>query len=253
MKNKSKIIILGLSIIIALLIVIILLILKGTIPIKQNQSKKINNNINEQSKQESKEKTPKNYFSIIPEQLKEDTITKDINMGEEETEKLIFSRDNNGYDNLIIGDKEVEKEEQESFDQITVYNDIIIISSHEFLMQYLKIYNLLGSKIKDLSEFTDEQNRYFASWGSYSETEKFHVEKDGTIYIPGSKHRQGWGKDYINNNGETIDYCQKEDKNQEEVISAIFKLKYKGNKKFSNITFEKMLNQAKDYEGFQCN
>ena len=232
---------------------IILLILKGTIPIKQNQSKKINNNINEQSKQESKEKTPKNYFSIIPEQLKEDTITKDINMGEEEIEKLIFSRDNNGYDNLIIGDKEVEKEEQESFDQITVYNDIIIISSHEFLMQYLKIYNFLGNKIKDLSEFTDEQNRYFVSWGSYSETEKFHVEEDGTIYIPGSKHRQGMAKDYINNNGETIDYCQKEDKNQEEVISAIFKLKYKGNKEFSNITFEKMLNQAKDYEGFQCN
>ena len=133
----------------------------------------------------------------------------------------------------------------ESFKQVTVYNDIIITFIQESLSSQMIIFDFNANELKNITIFDDEQNRKFAIYPRYSQTEFFNVTNDGIISFVGTKHTQGEANTYILDTGNTVNLCN-ENISDDSIVSGIFKMTYTGNNSFSDITYSSTKTTVKD-------
>lgn len=115
------------------------------------------------------------------------------------------------------------------------------------------IYDLDGTEVKTISRFIDKDGNQYQIYPSYSQNEIFNISDDGTISFAGTKHIQGGSSSsYINNLGETIDLCENGNEyKDDEIVSAIFKMKYLGNYKFDDISYVSTKTTIKDIRNCQ--
>lgn len=245
-KKSNKVTIILLVIIIIILLALLVLSLTGTITLKETE-----NNDNE-------EPTPEvTTLSEITTILTDESITQEClngctkNINIDSTQYNIYASEKQ----LKLNNQEIIKYDENSTDsilQVTNYQDIIIVLERHSLSVNLKIYDKTGIQIKEIGTFTDEQARLFNTYLRYNDTEDFHVDEDGTIYILGTKHIQGVANTYLTDAGDTIDLCtQGQEIQDDEIVSGIFKFSYLGNSNFSDIKYFSTNSTIKDIK--ECN
>ena len=104
-----------------------------------------------------------------------------------------------------------------------------------------------------LKQYLDLDGNQYQIYPSYSQNEIFNISDDGTISFAGTKHIQGGlSSSYINNLGETIDLCESGNEYKDnDIVSAIFKMKYLGNYKFDDISYVSTKTTIKDIRNCQ--
>ena len=115
------------------------------------------------------------------------------------------------------------------------------------------IYDIDGNEIKTITRFIDKDSNQYQIYPSYSPNAIFNISEDGTISFAGTKHIQGGSaSSYITNLGETIDLCESGNEYKDnEIVSAIFKMKYLGNYKFDEISYVSTKTTIKDIRNCQ--
>ena len=162
----------------------------------------------------------------------------------------------NGEETLYVSSKEIKlgntqilklADGAEYLKQVSVYNNIIITGQSFSLGYSMIIYDFSGKEIKKITLFNDEQGRIFNVYPRYSENEYFNVSSDGVISFLGTKHTQGAANTYIDDTGNTVDLCtQGIAINDNEIVSGIFKMTYKGDNSFDDIIYVSTKTTVKD-------
>ena len=166
--------------------------------------------------------------------------------------------------NEIENQENTSVKENEDKDTKEVLNNISVIFSEEKECEngcQKKISTTSGEKtlyvsqseVKTISRFIDKDGNQYQIYPSYSQNEIFNISDDGTISFAGTKHIQGGlASSYITNLGETIDLCENGNEyKDDEIVSAIFKMKYLGNYKFDDISYVSTKTTIKDIRNCQ--
>ena len=239
-----------------ILILVVLCILFATNTITFNH-KEIKNEIENQKNTSTKENEDKdtkevlNNISVIFSEEKECENGCQKKISTTSGEKILYV----SQSEIKLDDKVIYKaaEGPISLLQVSVYNDIVIFFETESLISKMYIYDINGNEIKTITRFSDKDGNQYQIYPSYSQNEIFNISEDGTISFAGTKHTQGGAaSSYITNLGETIDLCESGNEyKDDEIVSAIFKMKYLGNYKLDDISYVSTKTTIKDIRNCQ--
>ena len=253
-KKNNKGIIILMGVIIVILAVLCILFATNTITFNHKEIKNEIENQKNTSTKENEDKDTKevlNNISVIFSEEKECENGCQKKISTTSGEKILYV----SQSEVKLGDKVVYKavEGPISLLQVSVYNDIMIFFETESLISKMYIYDLDGTEVKTISRFIDKDGNQYQIYPSYSQNEIFNISDDGTISFAGTKHIQGGlASSYITNLGETIDLCENGNEyKDDEIVSAIFKMKYLGNYKFDDISYVSTKTTIKDIRNCQ--
>ena len=249
-KRNNNIVIILMGVIIIILAVLCVLFATNTITFNHKEIKNEKENQENTSVKEDKEKVSNNISVIFSEEKEcENGCQKKISTTS--GEKILYV----SQSEVKLGDKVVYKaaEGPISLLQVSVYNDVMIFFETESLISKMYIYDLDGTEVKTISRFIDKDGNQYQIYPSYSQNAIFNISDDGTISFAGTKHIQGGSSSsYITNLGETIDLCESGNEyKDDEIVSAIFKMKYLSNYKFDNISYVSTKTTIKDIRNCQ--
>ncbi len=251
--NNNKIIIILIDIIIVILAVLCILFATNTITFnyKEQDTYKKPHPEDTSVKEDKEIKEVLNDISIIFSEEKECENGCQKKVSTTSGEKILYV----SQSEVKLGDKVVYKaaEGPISLLQVSVYNDVMIFFETESLISKMYIYDLDGTEVKTISRFIDKDGNQYQIYPSYSPNAIFNISDDGTISFAGTKHIQGGSSSsYITNLGETIDLCESGNEyKDDEIVSAIFKMKYLSNYKFDNISYVSTKTTIKDIRNCQ--
>ena len=253
-KKSNKGIMILMGVIIVILAVLCVLFATNTITFNH---KKIKNEIENQENTSTKENEDKdtkevlNNISVIFSEEKECENGCQKKISTTSAEKILYV----SQSEVKLDDKVIYKaaEGPISLLQVSVYNDIVIFFETESLISKMYIYDIDGNEIKTITRFIDKDSNQYQIYPSYSPNAIFNISEDGTISFAGTKHIQGGSaSSYITNLGETIDLCESGNEYKDnEIVSAIFKMKYLGNYKFDEISYVSTKTTIKDIRNCQ--
>ena len=253
-KKNNKGIIILMGVIIVILAVLCILFATNTITFNHKEIKNEIENQKNTSTKENEDKDTKevlNNISVIFSEEKECENGCQKKISTTSGEKILYV----SQSEVKLGDKVVYKavEGPISLLQVCVFNDILIFFETESLISKMYIYDLDGTEVKTISRFIDKDGNQYQIYPSYSQNEIFNISDDGTISFAGTKHIQGGlASSYITNLGETIDLCENGNEyKDDEIVSAIFKMKYLGNYKFDDISYVSTKTTIKDIRNCQ--
>lgn len=252
-KKNNGIVIILMGVIIVILAVLCILFATNTITFNHKEQDTYKNpHPEDTSVKEAKEtKEVSNNISIIFSEEKECENGCQKKVSTTSGEKTLYV----SQSEVKLGDKVVYKaaEGPISLLQVSVYNDVMIFFETESLISKMYIYDLDGTEVKTISRFIDKDGNQYQIYPSYSQNEIFNISDDGTISFAGTKHIQGGlSSSYINNLGETIDLCESGNEYKDnDIVSAIFKMKYLGNYKFDDISYVSTKTTIKDIRNCQ--
>ena len=253
-KKSNKGIIILMSIIIVILAVLCVLFATNTITFNHKEIKNEIENQENTSTKENEDKDTKevlNNISVIFSEEKECENGCQKKFSTTSGEKILYV----SQFEVKLGDKVIYKaaEGPISLLQVSVYNDIVIFFETESLISKMYIYDIDGNEIKTITRFIDKDDNQYQIYPSYSQNAIFNISEDGTISFAGTKHIQGGSaSSYITNLGETIDLCESGNEYKDnEIVSAIFKMKYLGNYKFDDISYVSTKTTIKDIRNCQ--
>ena len=253
-KKNNKIVIILMGVIILILVVLCILFATNTITFNHKEIKNEIENQKNTSTKENEDKDTKevlNNISVIFSEEKECENGCQKKISTTSGEKILYV----SQSEVKLGDKVVHKaaEGPISLLQVSVYNDVMIFFETESLISKMYIYDLDGTEVKTISRFIDKDGNQYQIYPSYSQNEIFNISDDGTISFAGTKHIQGGlVSSYITNLGETIDLCENGNEyKDDEIVSAIFKMKYLGNYKFDDISYVSTKTTIKDIRNCQ--
>ncbi len=252
-KNNRGIIIL-MGVIIVILAVLCVLFATNTITFNHQKIKNEIENQENTSTKENEDKDTKevlNNISVIFSEEKECENGCQKKISTTSGEKILYV----SQSEVKLDDKVIYKaaEGPISLLQVSVYNDIVIFFETEALISKMYIYDIEGNEIKTITRFIDKDDNQYQIYPSYSQNAIFNISEDGTISFAGTKHIQGGSaSSYITNLGETIDLCESGNEYKDnEIVSAIFKMKYLGNYKFDDISYVSTKTTIKDIRNCQ--
>ena len=252
MGKKGIMILMG--VIIVILAVLCVLFATNTITFNHQKIKNEIENQENTSTKENEDKDTKevlNNISVIFSEEKECENGCQKKVSTTSGEKILYV----SQSEVKLDDKVIYKaaEGPISLLQVSVYNDIVIFFETESLISKMYIYDLEGNEIKTITRFIDKDDNQYQIYPSYSQNAIFNISEDGTISFAGTKHIQGGSaSSYITNLGETIDLCESGNEyNDNEIVSAIFKMKYLGNYKFDEISYVSTKTTIKDIRNCQ--
>ena len=253
-KKSNKGIIILMSIIIVILAVLCVLFATNTITFNHKEIKNEIENQENTSTKENEDKDTKevlNNISVIFSEEKECENGCQKKISTTSGEKILYV----SQSEIKLDDKVIYKvtEGPISLLQVNVYNDIMIFFETKYLGANMYIYDVDGNKIKTITRFIDKDGNQYQIYPRYRQNEIFNISEDGTISFAGTKHIQGGSaSSYITNLGETIDLCESGNEyNDNEIVSAIFKMKYLGNYKFDEISYVSTKTTIKDIRNCQ--
>ena len=253
-KKNNGIVIILMGVIIVILAVLCILFATNTITFNHKEIKNEIENQENTSTKENEDKDTKevlNNVSVIFSEEKECENGCQKKVSTTSGEKILYV----SQSEVKLGDKVVYKaaEGPISLLQVSVYNDVMIFFETESLISKMYIYDLDGTEVKTISRFIDKDGNQYQIYPSYSQNEIFNISDDGTISFAGTKHIQGGlSSSYINNLGETIDLCESGNEYKDnDIVSAIFKMKYLGNYKFDDISYVSTKTTIKDIRNCQ--
>ncbi len=252
-KKNNGIVIILMGVIIVILAVLCILFATNTITFNHKEQDTYKNPHPEDTsvKEDKETKEVLNNISIIFSEEKECENGCQKKVSTTSGEKTLYV----SQSEVKLGDKVVYKaaEGPISLLQVSVYNDVMIFFETESLISKMYIYDLDGTEVKTISRFIDKDGNQYQIYPSYSQTEIFNISDDGTISFAGTKHIQGGSSSsYINNLGETIDLCENGNEyKDDEIVSAIFRMKYLGNYKFDDISYVSTKTTIKDIRNCQ--
>ena len=253
-KKSNKGIIILMSIIIVILAVLCVLFATNTITFNHKEIKnEIENQENTSTKENEDKDTKKvlNNISVIFSEEKECENGCQKKISTTSGEKILYV----SQSEVKLDDKVIYKADEGpiSLLQVSVYNDIVIFFETESLISKMYIYDLEGNEIKTITRFIDKDDNQYQIYPSYSQNSIFNISEDGTISFAGTKHIQGSSaSSYITNLGETIDLCESGNEHKDnDIVSAIFKMKYLGNYKFDDISYVSTKTTIKDIRNCQ--
>ena len=253
-KKNNKIIIILMGIIIVILAVLCVLFATNTITFNHKEIKNEIENQENTSTKENEDKDTKevlNNISVIFSEEKECENGCQKKVSTTSGEKILYV----SQSEVKLDDKVIYKaaEGPISLLQVSVYNDIVIFFETEALISKMYIYDIEGNEIKTITRFIDKDDNQYQIYPSYSQNAIFNISEDGTISFAGTKHIQGGSaSSYITNLGETIDLCESGNEYKDnEIVSAIFKMKYLGNYKFDDISYVSTKTTIKDIRNCQ--
>ena len=238
-KKNNGIVIILMGVIIVILAVLCILFATNTITFNHKEQDTYKNPHPEDTsvKEDKETKEVSNNISIIFSEEKECENGCQKKVSTTSGEKILYV----SQSEVKLGDKVVYKaaEGPISLLQVSVYNDVMIFFETESLISKMYIYDLDGTEVKTISRFIDKDGNQYQIYPSYSQNEIFNISDDGTISFAGTKHIQGGlSSSYINYLGETIDLCESGNEYKDnDIVSAIFKMKYLGNYKFDDISY----------------
>ena len=252
MGKKGIIILMG--VIIIILAVLCVLFATNTITFNHQKIKNEIENQENTSTKENEDKDTKevlNNISVIFSEEKECENGCQKKVSTTSGEKILYV----SQSEVKLDDKVIYKaaEGPISLLQVSVYNDIVIFFETESLISKMYIYDIEGNEIKTITRFIDKDDNQYQIYPSYSQNAIFNISEDGTISFAGTKHIQGGSaSSYITNLGETIDLCESGNEYKDnEIVSAIFKMKYLGNYKFDDISYVSTKTTIKDIRNCQ--
>ena len=253
-KKNNKIIIILMGVIIIILAVLCVLFATNTITFNHQKIKNEIENQENTSTKENEDKDTKevlNNISVIFSEEKECENGCQKKVSTTSGEKILYV----SQSKVKLDDKVIYKaaEGPISLLQVSVYNDIVIFFETESLISKMYIYDIDGNEIKTITRFIDKDDNQYQIYPSYSQNAIFNISEDGTISFAGTKHIQGGSaSSYITNLGETIDLCESGNEYKDnEIVSAIFKMKYLGNYKFDDISYVSTKTTIKDIRNCQ--
>ena len=253
-KKNNKIIIILMGVIIIILAVLCVLFATNTITFNHQKIKNEIENQENTSTKENEDKDTKevlNNISVIFSEEKECENGCQKKVSTTSGEKILYV----SQSKVKLDDKVIYKaaEGPISLLQVSVYNDVMIFFETESLISKMYIYDLDGTEVKTISRFIDKDGNQYQIYPSYSPNAIFNISEDGTISFAGTKHIQGSSaSSYITNLGETIDLCESGNEYKDnEIVSAIFKMKYLGNYKFDEISYVSTKTTIKDIRNCQ--
>lgn len=253
-KKSNKGIIILMIIIIVILAVLCILFATNTITFNHKEIKNEIENQKNTSTEENEDKETKevlNNISVIFSGEKECENGCQKKISTTSGEKILYV----SQSEIKLDDKVIYKaaEGPISLLQVSVYNDIVIFFETEALISKMYIYDIDGNEIKTITRFIDKDGNQYQIYPSYSQNAIFNISEDGTISFAGTKHIQGGSaSSYITNLGETIDLCESGNEYKDnEIVSAIFKMKYLGNYKFDDISYVSTKTTIKDIRNCQ--
>ena len=253
-KKNNKIVIILMGVIIIILAVLCVLFATNTITFNHKEIKNEIENQENTSTKENEDKDTKevlNNISVIFSEEKECENGCQKKVSTTSGEKILYV----SQSEVKLGDKVIYKaaEGPISLLQVSVYNDIVIFFETESLISKMYIYDIDGNEIKTITRFIDKDDNQYQIYPSYSQNAIFNISEDGTISFAGTKHIQGGSaSSYITNLGETIDLCESGNEYKDnEIVSAIFKMKYLGNYKFDEISYVSTKTTIKDIRNCQ--
>ena len=253
-KKNNKIVIMLMGVIILILVVLCILFATNTITFNHKEIKNEIENQENTSVKENEDKDTKevlNNISVIFSEEKECENGCQKKISTTSGEKTLYV----SQSEVKLDDKVIYKaaEGPISLLQVSVYNDVMIFFETESLISKMYIYDLDGTEVKTISRFIDKDGNQYQIYPSYSQNEIFNISDDGTISFAGTKHIQGGlASSYITNLGETIDLCENGNEyKDDEIVSAIFKMKYLGNYKFDDISYVSTKTTIKDIRNCQ--
>ena len=253
-KKNNKIVIILMGVIIIILAVLCVLFATNTITFNHQKIKNEIENQENTSTKENEDKDTKevlNNISVIFSEEKECENGCQKKVSTTSGEKILYV----SQSEVKLDDKVIYKaaEGPISLLQVSVYNDIVIFFETEALISKMYIYDLEGNEIKTITRFIDKDDNQYQIYPSYSQNAIFNISEDGTISFAGTKHIQGGSaSSYITNLGETIDLCESGNEYKDnEIVSAIFKMKYLGNYKFDEISYVSTKTTIKDIRNCQ--
>ena len=253
-KKNNKIIIILMGVIIIILAVLCVLFATNTITFNHQKIKNEIENQENTSTKENEDKDTKevlNNISVIFSEEKECENGCQKKVSTTSGEKILYV----SQSKVKLDDKVIYKaaEGPISLLQVSVYNDIVIFFETEALISKMYIYDIEGNEIKTITRFIDKDDNQYQIYPSYSQNAIFNISEDGTISFAGTKHIQGGSaSSYITNLGETIDLCESGNEYKDnEIVSAIFKMKYLGNYKFDDISYVSTKTTIKDIRNCQ--
>ena len=253
-KKSNKGIMILMGVIIVILAVLCVLFATNTITFNHQKIKnEIENQENTSTKENEDKDTKKvlNNISVIFSEEKECENGCQKKISTTSAEKILYV----SQSEVKLDDKVIYKaaEGPISLLQVSVYNDIVIFFETESLISKMYIYDIDGNEIKTITRFIDKDSNQYQIYPSYSPNAIFNISEDGTISFAGTKHIQGGSaSSYITNLGETIDLCESGNEYKDnEIVSAIFKMKYLGNYKFDEISYVSTKTTIKDIRNCQ--
>lgn len=253
-KKNNKIVIILMGVIILILVVLCVLFATNTITFNHQKIKNEIENQENTSTKENEDKDTKevlNNISVIFSEEKECENGCQKKISTISGEKILYV----SQSEIKLDDKVIYKaaEGPISLLQVSVYNDIVIFFETESLISKMYIYDINGNEIKTITRFIDKDGNQYQIYPSYSQNEIFNISEDGTISFAGTKHIQGGlASSYITNLGETIDLCESGNEYKDnDIVSAIFKMKYLGNYKFDDISYVSTKTTIKDIRNCQ--
>ena len=253
-KKSNKGIMILMGVIIVILAVLCVLFATNTITFNHQKIKNEIENQENTSTKENEDKDTKevlNNISVIFSEEKECENGCQKKVSTTSGEKILYV----SQSEVKLDDKVIYKaaEGPISLLQVSVYNDIVIFFETEALISKMYIYDLEGNEIKTITRFIDKDDNQYQIYPSYSPNAIFNISDDGTISFAGTKHIQGGSSSsYITNLGETIDLCESGNEyKDDEIVSAIFKMKYLSNYKFDNISYVSTKTTIKDIRNCQ--
>ena len=253
-KKNNKIVIILMGVIIVILAVLCVLFATNIITFNHKEIKnEIENQENTSTKENEDKDTKKvlNNISVIFSEEKECENGCQKKVSTTSGEKILYV----SQFEVKLDDKVIYKaaEGPISLLQVSVYNDIVIFFETEGLGANMYIYDIDGNEIKTITRFIDKDGNQYQIYPRYSQNEIFNISEDGTISFAGTKHIQGGSaSSYITNLGETIDLCESGNEYKDnEIVSAIFKMKYLGNYKFDDISYVSTKTTIKDIRNCQ--
>ena len=252
-KKNNKIVIILMGVIILILVVLCILFATNTITFNHKEQDTYKNPHPEDTsvKEDKETKEVLNNISIIFSEEKECENGCQKKVSTTSGEKTLYV----SQSEIKLDDKVIYKaaEGPISLLQVSVYNDIVIFFETESLISKMYIYDINGNEIKTITRFIDKDGNQYQIYPSYSQNEIFNISEDGTISFAGTKHIQGGlASSYITNLGETIDLCESGNEYKDnDIVSAIFKMKYLGNYKFDDISYVSTKTTIKDIRNCQ--
>ena len=253
-KKSNKGIMILMGVIIVILAVLCVLFATNTITFNHQKIKNEIENQENTSTKENEDKDTKevlNNISVIFSEEKECENGCQKKVSTTSGEKILYV----SQSEVKLDDKVIYKaaEGPISLLQVSVYNDIVIFFETESLISKMYIYDIDGNEIKTITRFIDKDDNQYQIYPSYSQNAIFNISEDGTISFAGTKHIQGSSaSSYITNLGETIDLCESGNEYKDnEIVSAIFKMKYLGNYKFDEISYVSTKTTIKDIRNCQ--
>ena len=252
-KKNNGIVIILMGVIIVILAVLCILFATNTITFNHKEQDTYKNPHPEDTsvKEDKETKEVLNNISIIFSEEKECENGCQKKVSTTSGEKTLYV----SQSEVKLGDKVVYKvaEGPISLLQVSVYNDVMIFFETESLISKMYIYDINGNEIKTITRFIDKDGNQYQIYPSYSQNEIFNISEDGTISFAGTKHIQGGlASSYITNLGETIDLCESGNEYKDnDIVSAIFKMKYLGNYKFDDISYVSTKTTIKDIRNCQ--